>query len=135
MSKVGADIAVHKNNLAVVQGGFEFRLGFEAVAGIEHGREVRVDTFERAEIAVEELADHFPEPGVVLRKTGGVDGVATRLEAERQEFDLRALATAIDALDGDEFSGNGHFLNATADRIAAKSQSNRRDSTLQCHAC
>ena len=135
MSKVGADIAVHQNNLAVVQGGFEFRLGFEAVAGIEHGSEVRVHTFERAEVAVEKLADHLAEPGVVLWKAGGKDGVATRFEAERQEFDLRALATAIDTLDGDEFSGSGHFLNATADRIAAKSQSNPRDSALQCHAC
>jgi hypothetical protein len=33
---------------------------------------------------------------------------------------LRALATAVDALDGDEFSGSGHFLNATADRICGR---------------
>ena len=109
MSKVGADIAVHKNNLAVVQSGFEFRLGFEAVPGIEQGCEVRVKTFKRAEIAVEELTDHSAEPGVVLWKAGGKDGVAVRLQAERQEFDLRALATAVDAFDGDEFSRNGHF--------------------------
>ena len=135
MSKVGADIAVHKNNLAVVQSGFEFRLGFEAVAGIEQRSELRIDAFERAEIAVEELADHFAEPGVVLWKAGGKDGVAARLEAERQEFDLRALATAVDALDGDEFSGSGHFFSVTANPLAAESQSNRRDSALQCRAC
>ncbi len=96
---------------------------------------MRVDTFERAEVAVEKLADHLAEPGVVLWKAGGKDGVATRFEAERQEFDLRALATAIDAFDGDEFSGSGHFFNVTVYPIAAESQSNRRDSALQCHAC
>jgi hypothetical protein len=60
--EVGADVAVHKHNLAVVQGGFEFRLGFKAVAGIEQGGKVRIDAFQRAKIAVQELADHFAEP-------------------------------------------------------------------------
>jgi hypothetical protein len=50
--EVGADVAVYKNNLAVVQSGFEFKLGFEAVAGVEHGGEMRVDLFKRAQIAV-----------------------------------------------------------------------------------
>jgi len=109
VSEVGTDVAVHQNNLAVVQGGFQSRLGFEAVTGIEQGSEVGVDSFERAEVAIEELADHFAEPGIILREAGGIDGVAASLEGKRQEFDLRALATAIDAFDGDEFSWNGHF--------------------------
>jgi hypothetical protein len=95
---------------------------------------VGVNAFERAEIAVQELADHLAEPGIVLRKAGGIDRVAARLEGKRQELDLRALATAIDAFDGDEFSGSGHF-GLTADSSAAESQSNRRDSALQCRAC
>jgi len=40
VSEVGSDVPVHKNNLAVVQGGFKFRLGFKAVAGIQQGSEV-----------------------------------------------------------------------------------------------
>ncbi len=48
VSEVGSDVTVHKNNLAVVQGGLEFRLGFEAVARVEQSSEVRVHAFERA---------------------------------------------------------------------------------------
>jgi hypothetical protein len=96
--------------LAVVEGRLEFRLGFEAVAGIEKGGEVGVDAFERAEIAIQELADHLTEPGIVLRKAGGIDGVAASLEGKRQEFDLRALAAAVNAFDGDEFSRSGHLF-------------------------
>jgi hypothetical protein len=44
-----------------------------------------------------------------LGETGGVDVVAARFEGEGQEFDLGALATSIDAFDGDEFSGCVHF--------------------------
>jgi hypothetical protein len=101
MSEVGADVAVGKNNLAVVQRGFEFRLGFETVAGVEQGREMRIDAFERAEVTVEELADHFSEPGIVLREARGKDGMAESAELGRQEIDLCALAAAIDAFDGD----------------------------------
>jgi len=35
VSEVGADVTVHKNNLAVVESGLEFRFGFEAVASVE----------------------------------------------------------------------------------------------------
>ena len=94
-----------------------------------------VHVFERTEFAIQKLADHFAEPGVVLRKAGGKDGVAARLEGKCQEFDLGALATSIDAFDGNEFSGNGHFFSVTASPIAAEGQSNRRDSALQCRAC
>jgi len=62
---------------------------------------VGIDIFERAELAVQKLSDHFAEPGIVLREAGGKDCVATRFERERQEFNLRALATAVDAFDGD----------------------------------
>ena len=134
MSEVGADIAVHQNNLAVVQGGFELRFGFEAVAGVEQSGEVGIDAFERAEIAIQELTDHFAEPGIVLGEGGGIDGVAASLEGKLQEFDLRALATAIDAFDGDEYSGSDHF-GLTAGTLAAEGQSNRRNSALQCRAC
>jgi hypothetical protein len=64
-----------------------------------------------------------------------MDGVAARLERESQELDLGALATAINAFDSDEFSGNGHLFFVTAERPAVESQSNRRDSAPQWRAC
>src|SRR5438445_8899348 len=54
MGEVGSHIAVGENNLAVVQSGFQFRLGFKAVAGVKEGSEVGIDTFERAKITVQE---------------------------------------------------------------------------------
>ena len=69
-----------------------------------------VHGFERAEITVQELADHFAEPGIILREARGIDRVAASLESEREELDLGAFAAAINAFDGDEFSGRGHFF-------------------------
>ena len=109
MGEIRSDVAISENDLAVVQSGFEFRLGFEAVAGVEHGSEVRVDGLERAKFAIEELPDHFAEPGIVLRKAGGIDGMAARAKGIGEQIDLGALAAAIDAFDGDEFSESGHF--------------------------
>ena len=69
-----------------------------------------IDGFERAKIAVQKLADHFAEPGIVLRKAGGIDGVAARIrELERQQIDLRVLAAAVDAFDGDEIFRGGRI--------------------------
>jgi hypothetical protein len=49
---------------------------------------------------------------------------------------LRALAAAVNAFDGDEFSRSGHlFIIEATERLAAEGQSNRRDSALQCRAC
>jgi hypothetical protein len=62
---------------------------------------MRIDAFERAELTIKELTDHFAEPGIVLREAGGKNGMAENPELFRQELDLRALATAIDAFDGD----------------------------------
>src|SRR5260370_40561522 len=47
MGEVGTDVAVHQNNLAFVQGGFDFRLGFEAVPGINQPAEVPLTTLKR----------------------------------------------------------------------------------------
>ncbi len=62
VGEIGAHVAIGENNLAVVQCGFEFRLGFKAIAGIEQGSEVGIDPFQRTKIAIQELADHFAEP-------------------------------------------------------------------------
>jgi len=59
MRQIGGDVAIHENNLAAVQRGFQLIFGFEAVPGIEHGREVGIDPIERAEISIEEFANHF----------------------------------------------------------------------------
>lgn len=65
--------------------------------------------FEGAEIAVEKLADHFAEPGIVLREARGIDGVAGGDESFFEQFELSAFAAAVNALDGDEFSRGGHI--------------------------
>jgi len=108
MSEIRTDVAVSENDFALVQGGFEAELGFEAITGIKKGAEVRVDCFERAKIAVEELADHFAEPRIVLGETCRIDGMAAGVQSFLQQIDLGALAAAVDALDGDEFSGLRH---------------------------
>jgi len=69
---------------------------------------MRIDAFQRAKFTVQKLADHLAEPGIVLRKAGRINGVALRAQGVSQEFDLRALAAAIDSLDGDEFSASWH---------------------------
>ena len=104
MREIRADVAVGENDFALVQGCFEAELGFEAIAGIEQGAEVRVDRFEGAKIAVEELADHFAEPGIVLGETGGINGMAAGVEGFFEQLDLGAFAAAVDSFDGDEFS-------------------------------
>jgi hypothetical protein len=65
---------------------------------------VRVNRFESAKIAVQELADHFAEPGIILGESGGINGMAIGDQSFLQQFDLGALAAAVDALDGYEFS-------------------------------
>ncbi len=132
--------------MAVVQGGFEFRLGFEAVAGIEQRREVRVNAFERAEIAIQKLADHLAKPGIVLREAGGIDGVAafTSGDDSVKQIHLRALAAAIDAFDGNEPAvGPSVYIRTqinprfqdNSSPLRTAGQSNRRHSALQCRAC
>ena len=68
-----------------------------------------IELFDRAEISIEELPNEFAEHGAVLREAGGKYGVAAIRERIREEIDLRAFAAAVDAFDGDEFSGVGHY--------------------------
>src|SRR6266478_3813383 len=102
MREIGADVAVDEHDFALVEGRLDLGLGFEAVAGIEQRGEMRVHGFERAERAVEELADHSAEPGIVLRKAGGVNAIAAGHKHTREQIELRALAAAVDAFDGDQ---------------------------------
>lgn len=108
MGQIRSDVAVSEDDLALVQGAFEMGLGFEAIAGVEQGAEMRINSFEGAEIAIEELADHFAEPGIVLGKAGGINGVAAGDECFFEQGDLSALAAAVNTFDGDEFSGREH---------------------------
>ena len=75
MGEIRADVAVGEDNFALVQGGFEAELGFEPIAGVEQGAEMWINGFERTKIAIEELADHFAEPGIVLGEAGGIDSM------------------------------------------------------------
>ena len=104
MGEVRSDVAVGENDYALVQGRFQTRFGFEAIAGVEQRAEVRIDSFERAEIAVQKLPDHFAEPGIVLGETSGINDVAAGDESFFEKIDLGALAAAVDAFDGNEFS-------------------------------
>ena len=108
MRQIRRDVTVGENNLAVVQRGFQSRLGLVTVAGIKERCEVRIHAFEGAELAVQKLPDHFAEPGNVLRKARRMDGMALRAQRGSQKFDLRALTAAIDSFDGYEFSANRH---------------------------
>jgi hypothetical protein len=54
------------------------------------------------------LADHFAEPGIILRETGGKNGMAGRDQGLFEQIDLRAFPAAVDALNGDEFSWGSH---------------------------
>lgn len=111
--EIRTDITVGENDLPRIQRGFELRLGFEAISSVEQGSEVRIDAFERAEFAIQEAAHHAAEPRVVLRKTGRVNGIAAQRERLGEQVDLRALAAAVDAFDGDEFSASGHESQAS----------------------
>jgi PLP dependent protein len=104
MREIGADVAVDEDNFAVVEGCFNLGLGLEAVASIEQRSEMRIHGFERAEFAIEKLPDHFAEPGVILRKSGGMDAVPAFASGNGavQQIHLRAFTAAIDAFDGDE---------------------------------
>ena len=63
-----------------------------------------VHAFERTEFAIEKLTDHFAEPGIVLRKSGGVDAMTAFTGGQNvvQQIDLRAFSAAVDAFDGNE---------------------------------
>src|SRR5208282_817162 len=104
VSKIRTDITIGQNDFALVQSRFQAKLSFEAVARVEQGAEVRVHRFERAEVAVQELADHFAEPGIVLRESGGRNRMAIGVQGFFQKIDLSAFAAAVDALDSDKFS-------------------------------
>lgn len=109
MGEVRGDVAVGEDDSALSQSDFQMRLGFEAIARIEQGAEMRVNGFEVAEIAVEKLADHFAEPGIVLGKACGINDEAARDESFFEQIDLSALAAAVDAFEGDEFSRGSHI--------------------------
>ena len=61
-----------------------------------------IDGIEGAEVAVEELTDHFAEPGVVLGKARRVDGDTAGVQCVGEKIELGSLAAAVDAFDGDE---------------------------------
>lgn len=109
VGEIRTDVAIGENDFAIVECFFEARLGLETIAGVEQRGEMRVDGFEGPEVAIEELADHFAEPGVVLRKADGIHGVALSDERFFEKAGLGAFAAAIDSFEGDEFSARRHI--------------------------
>jgi len=106
VGKVGTDIAVGDDDFTFFESGDDWAFTFKAVTGIEQGGEVGV--LVGSKLSIEKLADHFAEPGVVLRKTGGEHPVAQAGESLSEEADLSVLAASVDAFDGDELSAGGH---------------------------
>jgi PLP dependent protein len=111
--EIRTDVPVGEHDLPCAQRGFQLRPSFEAVARVEQGSEMRIDAFKRTEFAIEELANHPAEPRIVLRESGGINGIAAQPERLGQQLDLRALAAAVDPFDGDEFSARGHEWKAS----------------------
>jgi pyridoxal phosphate enzyme (YggS family) len=111
--EIRTDVPVGEHDLACVQRSFKLGFSFEAITRVEQGSEMRIDAFKRAEFAIEELADHAAEPGIVLRKSGGINRIAAQRERLGEQIDLRALAAAVDPFDGDEFSASGHEWKAS----------------------
>src|SRR5690242_2456429 len=110
MRQIRADIPVHQNNLAVVQRLFQLRLSLEAVSSVKKGSKVRIDAFQRPQLTVQELPNHFAEPGIVLRKGRRKNGMSSLAQRRAQQLHLRALPAAIDSLNGDQFSATRHLV-------------------------
>jgi len=107
---------------------------------------MRVHGFERAQVAIQKLAHHFAEPGVVLGKTGGVDTVPAFAGGNDplQQIHLRTFAAAIDSFDGDELAERSSIYSWTqinlipgipAAALKSVRQFNRRRSASQRCAC
>src|SRR5690348_9002935 len=76
MRQIGSDVAVDKNDLAFVQGRFEPGFCLESITRIQQRREMRIDGLERAQLAVQELPHHLPEPRIVLWEACRIDMTA-----------------------------------------------------------
>jgi len=114
MREVRSDVTVGDDGLTGGKIGFDAGLGFETIAGVEQGREVRVHSFEGTEISVEILAGHLAEKSVVTREADLRTSDAAGGEGAHEHFELGAFAGAVNSFENDKFSAGRH-------RIAAKS--------------
>src|SRR5713101_5527555 len=108
MRQVRSNIAVGQKRLAGGERGFELGFGFEAISGVKQGREARVHSFERAEVAIEIAGDEASERGFVAREADAQVREAVSVERFAEQLELRGFAAAINAFDGDEFSARWH---------------------------
>src|SRR5215467_1369278 len=106
--QIGGDVAVGENDLAALEGLDNGPFVLEAIAGVEQRSKVWIDRVDGAEIAVQELADHLAEPGIVLRESGREHAVPSGLESLRKKANLGLFAAAVYAFDGDQLSASGH---------------------------
>src|SRR6202453_2378019 len=127
MREIRSDVTVGDDGLSGGKIGFDARLGFETVAGVEQGREVRIHGFEGTEISVEILAGHLAEKSVVTGKTDLRAIDAAGGECAHEHFELGAFAGAVNSFENDKFSAGRH-------RIAAQSSigAQRRDGSHVC---
>jgi hypothetical protein len=99
---VGSHVAIDENYPALIEDAFDSGLGFKAIAGIKKRRKMGIDFRKRAEVAIQEFADHAAEPGIVLRETRGIYGKTLSGKGMLEKLGLGVLAAAINSLDGDE---------------------------------
>lgn len=119
MRQVRANVAVGKKNFAGRKLCFHLRLRFEAVAGIEKGRKMRIDVDELAKVAVQELRDQFAEEPIVPRKAEARVRDSVGLKRASEQFDLRALSGTIDSFENDQFSVRSHGEPVSLARVFA----------------
>ena len=69
---------------------------------------MRINIFQRAKIAVQELPHQFAEELLVVRKANLRHGDAFRFQRPHQQLDLRAFSGAVNPFNNDEFSARSH---------------------------
>src|SRR4030095_3481455 len=71
---------------------------------------MRIYGIQRAEIAIEKLTHHLPEPRFILGKSRRQHTIPLRIKFPRKETHLRSFTAAVNAFDGDQLSPSGHEI-------------------------
>src|SRR5262245_24873499 len=110
MRHIRRDVTIGENGLACGECRVQLRLGFQAIAGVKQRRKMGIDGWKSAKLAVEKTSDQTSEECLVAREADDLARDTPRGQRAVQEASLSTLARAIDALDGNQFSGLGHWV-------------------------
>src|SRR5262245_7692899 len=97
---------------------------------------MRVDRIQGAEITIEKLTDHLPEPRFILGKSRRQHAISLRTKFPRKETHLRSFTAAVNAFDGDQLSASAHetvlcsIASVTGDEERGKARQGK--SALDC---